>query len=207
VRRLNVVIDPLPTAEDDFVFFKTRSMTRESYLAFVQANPDLRIERKANGEVIVMPPAHSRTGFQNIRIASQVDAWAPLDGTGVAFDSSAGFDLPNGANRAPAAAWVLKSRIAPLTPEERDGYLPLCPDFIIALRSKTDRLSDLHEKMQEYIDNSARLGWLIDPISFQVFIYRPGIAPETLMRPETLFGNPVPSGFTLDLRAIWRPEV
>src|SRR5687768_16040516 len=132
------------------------------------------MERLASGHVIIMPPAHSRSGRRNIRIATQLDVWALRDGTGIAFDSSTGFDLANGATRSPDAAWVLRSRIAALSPEEQEEFLPLSPDFVVELRSRSDRLQDLQEKMREYIDNGTRLGWLIDPKDRRAYIFRPG---------------------------------
>jgi len=138
-----------------------------------------------------------------MRIASQLDNWAIKDGSGLAADSSTGFDLPNGSNRAPDAAWVLKARIDALTEEERAEYFPLCPDFVIELRSKSDRLPSLKDKMQEYIDNGTRLGWLIDPLTRNVYVYRPGSPVETLANPLTLSGDPELPGFQLDLTPVW----
>lgn len=182
-------------------------LSPKEYREFVAANPELRIERTSVGEVIVMPPANSRSGSQNMELGRQLCNWALEDGRGIAFDSSTGFDLPNGANRSPDASWVLKSRLDPLTPEERSEYLPLCPDFVVELRSKSDRLSTLQQKMREYIDNGARLAWLIDPIEKRVEIYRPGAAPETLHEPAAIAGEPELAGFTLNLSRIWNPEV
>jgi Uma2 family endonuclease len=202
--RLQVVLDPLESDEEG-VSLRTRELTREQYRALCHANPDLRIERLATGEVIIIPPAHSRTGHQNLQITSQLNSWAIKDGRGVAFDSSAGFDLPNGANRAPDAAWVLKSRILTLSEEERAEFLPLCPDFVLELRSRSDRLRDLQEKMQEYIENGARLAWLIDPIAGQALINRPGAVVEELKEPAVLIGDPELPGFRLDLTGVWKP--
>jgi Uma2 family endonuclease len=204
--RLEVVLEPPELAEDGLKL-RRRCLTREQYQAFCQANPDLRIERLASGEVVIMAPAHSRTGFQNIRIATQLDNWAIKNGQGFAFDSSTGFDLPNGANRAPDASWVLKSRIDALNPEDRKGYLPLSPDFVVELRSSSDRLADLQDKVQEYIDNGTRLGWLIDPLTRQVLVYRPGAGVQTLADPATVSGDPELPGFQLDLTPVWNPGV
>ena len=183
-----------------------RRMTREEYRSFVDANPELRVEMTAQGEVIVMPPAHTRTGYQNGEIFRQVSNWALADGRGVAFDSSTGYDLPNGANRAPDVSWVLKSRIAELTPEERFDYYPLCPDFVIELRSKSDRLSTLQDKMREYLSIGARLGWLVDPKERTVHIYRADAPPEILTEPATISGDPELPGLIVDLAAVWNPE-
>jgi len=179
--------------------------SRKLFNHLVAANPDLRIERTADGEVIVMAPAHSRTGNQNARLTAGLSIWADANGTGQAFDSSAGYDLPNGANRGPDASWVLNERLQALTPGQRDGFLPLCPDFVIELRSKSDRFSTVKAKMQEYIENGAKLGWLIDLLKRSVFIYRPGVAPEHLTEPESVSADPELPGFTLSLNEIWNP--
>ena len=172
---LGVVLDALPPP----VFLETEErISRERFEALCQANPDLRIEMTAQGKVIVMPPVHSRTGEQNAEINFQLKLWTRSDGSGVAFDSSTGFYLPNGANRSPDASWVLESRITSLPLQEQEGFLPLCPDFVLELRSDSDSLPSVMEKMQEYMDNGARLGWLIDPRNEDVYVYRPGKEPE-----------------------------
>lgn len=201
-----LLLDAFETAAQDWFVHLTprRRMSRAEYVAFVRANPDLRIERTAEGEVIVMPPAHSRTGSRNFEIALQFGIWARQDGRGIGFDSSTGFDLPNGSNVAPDVSWVLTSRIDALTPEEQRDYYPLCPDFVIELRSDSDRLARVEAKMREYIGNGARLGWLIDPIERRAHLYRPGRAVEILERPATLSGDPELPGFTLDLAPIWK---
>lgn len=181
------------------------SMNSEQFFDFCQVNRDLRIERTAKGEIIVMTPAGGETGFRNIRLSSQLDRWAEADGTGVAFDSSTGFTLPSGGDRSPDSAWVLRSRLAALTPEQKEKFLPLCPDFVMELRSPSDRLATVREKMQEFIDNGTRLGFLIDPQLHQVTIYRPGAAPELLNAPATVSGDPELPGFTLDMARIWNP--
>lgn len=132
--------------------------------------------------------------------------WADEDRTGVAFGSSSGFKLPNGATRSPDASWVERSRLASLTPKQRKECFPLCPDFVIELRSSTDRLKRLKEKMEEYIANGARLGWLIDPLERKVYVYRPDAEVEVLDDPATLSGDLVLPGFTPDLTKIWEPD-
>lgn len=183
------------------------SMSRDEYRAFVAAHPGFRIERTAKGEVIVMPPVHARSGYECGDVIRQLGNWAIAGGRGIAFDSSAGFDLPNGANRAPDAAWVLQSRLEALSPEELNEYPPLCPDFVVEVRSKSDRLSAVHDKMAEYIETGAQLGFLIDPIEKRLYIYRPGRAIETLDEPATVRGDPELPGFSLDLARIWNPPV
>ena len=179
-------------------------LTDDQFFEFCQLNRDLRIERTAQGELEIMPPTGWKTGSRNLEIAVQLGLWAKQDGTGIATDSSAGFTLPNSATRAPDAAWVERSRLSEIPDEQKEKFLPLCPDFVIELRSPTDSLAAVQAKLQEYIDNGARLGWLIDPIEGQAYIYRPREPIEILQRPETLSGDPVLLGFVLHLREIWQ---
>ncbi|MEO1147520.1 MAG: Uma2 family endonuclease [Cyanobacteria bacterium J06638_22] len=178
-------------------------MTAEQFYEFCLANRDLRIERSASGEVIVMPPTFSDTGNRNFNLAMQLGIWAESDGTGLGFDSSTGFTLPNGAMRSPDASWIRRDRWEALTPTEQQSFAPLCPDFVIELRSSSDPLRRLQDKMQEYIDNGALLGWLIDRKNRTVHIYRPNQSPEILNAPDAVSGDPELSGFTLSLTKIW----
>ena len=182
-------------------------MDDQQFAKFCALNDDLRIERNAKGDIILMPPAFTYTSKQNIKISSQLDNWAENDGTGIAYESSAGYKLPNGALRSPDASWVLISRLRELTSDEGSGFYSVCPDFVIELRSTSDSLSMLQEKMQEYIDNGARLGWLIDPISSpkSVHIYRPQAEVEILDEPSEVSGEPELPGFTLNIRRVWEP--
>ncbi|HEY9742114.1 MAG TPA: Uma2 family endonuclease [Coleofasciculaceae cyanobacterium] len=180
-----------------------KSMSVEQFYEFCQANRDLRIERSASGEVIIMPPAFSDTGNRNIKIAQQLANWAEQDGTGETFDSSAGFTLPNGATRSPDASWIKLERWNALSEEQKASFAPICPDFVIELRSKSDTLSGLQDKMLEYIDNGASLGLLIDRKNRKVYIYRPNQEPEILDNPETVSGDPVLPGFALRMAKIW----
>ncbi len=166
-------------------------------------NRDLRLELTAEGELVVMPPTGWETGSQNLGLAAQIWIWAKRDGSGAASDSSTGFILPNGAIRAPDAAWVATSRLETLNAEQRKKFLPLCPDFVVELRSTSDRLSVIQDKMREYMENGARLGWLIDPEQKQVYIYRPDEQVRALDNPRTISGDPILSGFVLDLRDVW----
>ena len=179
-----------------------KSMTTEQFYEFCQANHDLRIERTASGEVIIMPPAFSDTGNRNFKIAVQLGNWAEQDGTGEPFDSSAGFTLPNGATRSPDASWIKLERWNALTEEQKASFAPICPEFVIELPSKSDTLSGLQDKMQEYIANGASLGWLIDRKNRKVYIYRPNQEPEILDNPETVSGAVLP-GFVLQMAKIW----
>lgn len=182
-------------------------MTRDQFFEFCQLNRDLRIERTAEGDIVIMPPTGGETGARNARLVAQVIRWADLDGSGVVFGSSTGFDLPNGATRSPDVAWVKRSRLAELTPEEKQRFLPLCPDFVIELRSPSDRLSTLQEKMEEYVANGAQLGWLIDPVQRRVYVYRPGADVECLDNPAAVSGDPVLPGFVLRLEPVWEVDL
>ena len=178
-------------------------LTEEQLALLCQENRDLRFELTAQQELVIMPPAGSETGWRNGRLTYRLVAWAEMDGTGLAFDSSAGFTLPNGAIRSPDASWVRRERWNALTLDQQAKFAPLCPDFVVELRSPADNLSDLHDKMQEYLDNGARLGWLIDPLDKQVYVYRPGQQLETLDDPATLSGDPILPGFVLPVRELW----
>ena len=168
-------------------------------------NPDIRIELNAQGELELMPPTLGFTSYQNSSINIDLGIWARADGRGLTFESSGGFTLPNRALRSPDASWVLKSRLAELTDEQKRGFLQICPDFVIELRSSSDRLSLARRKMDEYIANGARLGWLIDPLELRAHIYRPNTPVKILDRPQSLSGEPELPGFTLDLNSIWEP--
>ena len=180
-------------------------LTEEQFAEFCSLNRELHIERTATGELEIMAPAFSLTANRNIKITAQLEIWTRQNGTGMAFDSSAGFTLPNGAVRSPDASWVPLSRLAALTPEDLNRFIPICPDFVIELRSDTDRLSVLQAKMEEYIANGARLGLLIDPRPRRVHTYRPDHDVEIITNPETISADPILPGFTLDLREVWDP--
>jgi Uma2 family endonuclease len=180
-------------------------LTREQFFRLCTLNRDLRLERSAGGDIIVMPPAGGLTGARNSNLLLQVAAWARADGTGVTFDSSTGFELPNGATRSPDVAWVRRTRLSPLTAEQKERFLPLCPDFVIELLSPSDSLSLTQEKMDEYVATGTELGWLIDPAQRRVHIYRPGVAIEHLDRPSALHGDPILAGLVLDLAPVWEP--
>lgn len=190
-------------------------VTDEQFFQLCRQNRDLRLERTSNGEIVFMAPAGGASSNRNAGLTTQLFGWAEEDGTGVVFDSSGGFKLPNGATRAPDAAWVRRERLARLSAEEKETFPPLCPDFIVELRSPSDRVADLQEKMQEYLGNGLRLGWLIDPQEKRVLVYRPGDrpgdrpdanAPEMLEAPDEVRGDPVLPDFALRLRAIWEPQ-
>lgn len=182
-------------------------LTREQFFQFCQLNSEVRIERTAAGEISVMPPTGGEAGARNMRVGAQVAHWADADGSGVVFDSSTGFELPNGAVRSPDVAWVLRSRLARLSAEEKRRFLPLCPDFVIELCSPSDSPAHVERKMQEYQANGARLGWLIDPDRRRVAVYLADGSVQRLERPASLSGDPVMPGFLLALDAVWEPTL
>ncbi len=180
------------------------TVTPEQFAALAVANRDLRLERTATGQLIVNPPTGSESGKRNLSISGQLSHWYEAnDHLGEAFDSSTGFELPNGAIRSPDASWVREERWEALTPEQKKGFAPLCPDFVVELRSETDTLNDLRAKMQEYMNNGTQLGWLIDPKNKQVEIYQIGQVVEVLEQPSALSGEAILPGFTLSLTRIW----
>lgn len=180
------------------------NLTSEQFYQLCQVNPDLRLERSAKGELIIMSPTGWGTGNRNSKLTTQLEIWSEADNTGLAFDSSTGFKLPNGADRSPDAAWVKQERIDALNPPpDPDKFLPLAPDFVVELMSGSDSLEKAQAKMQEYYDNGVRLGWLIDPKTKRVEIYRQGQSKEVLTSPTTLLGEDVLPGFVLDLSRIW----
>lgn len=178
-------------------------LSDEDFYAFCQINRDVQIERNAQGDVIIMPPAGGDTSERNAEITMQLRLWTKQNGTGASFDSSGGFRLPNGAIRSPDAAWIERTRLNALSPEERQKFIPMCPDFVIELRSESDTLARLQGKMQEYIDNGTRLGWLIDPGQKKVYVYRPLMPMDTLDEPASLSGDLVLKNFELDMGEIW----
>lgn len=178
-------------------------MNDKQFEEFCRLNPDLRIEMTAEGDLVIMPPTFSRTGNRNFRLTTQLGGWTERDGTGVGFDSSALFVLPNNAKRSPDASWVSKTRLASLDENERAKFLPLCPDFVVELRSSSDSLAELQEKMREYIENGAQLGWLLDPTTRSAYVYRADGAIEEIKDAERVEGDPLLAGFVLDLQGIW----
>jgi Uma2 family endonuclease len=178
-------------------------LTDDQFFEFCQINRDLRIERTASGELLIMPPTGSETGGSNFRLAVQLGTWTEQDGTGTGFDSSTGFTLPNGATVSPDISWIKLERWNALSKEQRTKFAPIVPDFVVELRSPSDSLKDLQKKMQQYIDNGVRLAWLIDRKQRRVYIYRPGVPVQQLDNPETVSGDPELPGFVLRLSQIW----
>jgi Uma2 family endonuclease len=182
---------------------KPIELTDEQFFKLCQANHDLRFERSADGELIIMAPVTGMSGYRNGRLTQQLFNWVDTNELGVSFDSSTGFKLPNGADRSPDASWVQLERWNALTEEQKDSFIPLAPDFAVELRSATDSLKSIQSKVQEYIDNGVRLGWLIDPKNRRVEVYRSGRAVEILESPTSLSGEDVLPGFVLSLAPLW----
>ncbi|BAY84347.1 hypothetical protein NIES267_38430 [Calothrix parasitica NIES-267] len=179
-------------------------VTQEQFAILAVANRDLKLERNARGELIVNPPTGWETGQRNLSISGQLYRWyEENENLGKAFDSSTGFILPNGATRSPDASWVSQERWDALNAEQKGTFANICPDFVVELRSSSDKLESLQTKMKEYIDNGTKLGWLLDPLPQRVEIYRPDSAVEVLENPDSLSGDKVLPGFVLNLRRVW----
>jgi Uma2 family endonuclease len=206
-------IATMPSADADILQYwvnhpielPTTPMTQDQFFDFCQQNRKVRIERNAKGEITVMPPAGCESSMQNLSVASQLYSWARRVGKGLVTDSSGGYVLPNGAAYAPDAAWISPEQLASLTPEQMRKFPPVCPHFIVEVMSPSDSLKKLMEKMEEYIANGAKLGWLIHPDKKQVHVYRPNQVAELLDNPQTVSGDPELPGFVLDLEPVWRP--
>jgi Uma2 family endonuclease len=177
-----------------------KPMTDEEFTELCAEHPDLILEMTADGQLIVMAPTQILTGARNQSVGSQLNVWAEKDGRGIALDSSTGFVLPNGARRSPDASWAPANRI-----KDAELFAHFCPDFVIELRSKSNNLKALKEKMQEYMENGAQLGWLIDPIKRTVTVYRPNAHPEKLTDINSISGEGPVATFTLDLTRVWNP--
>ncbi len=177
-------------------------LTNEVFSEICRTNPEMKFERTAKGALVVMPPTGGETGNRNIKLSARLENWAEQDGSGLAFDSSTMFQLPNGAYRSPDAAWMAMERWLALTNVERQGFPPICLDFVVELRSRSDSLKSVQDKMQEYMDNGVRLGWLINPQDQQVEIYRQGQEKDVLLAPTSLSGEQLLPGFVLNLTQI-----
>lgn len=178
-------------------------LTDEQFFQLCQDNELIRFERNADGTVLMMPLVGGITSIRNANLTYQLGLWNRDDNLGIAFDSSAGFTLPNNAVRSPDASWLKRDKWDALSQEQKERFAPVCPDFVVELRSNTDCLKRLQDKMQEYRDNGASLGWLIDLETYQVEIYRFGQEVEVLKSPTTLSGEIILPGFILNLESIW----
>lgn len=177
-------------------------LSDEQFEQLTVANRDVRLELTAQGELVIMPPTGGETGNRNVEIVIDLGIWNRQSRLGKVFDSSTGFRLPNGALRSPDASWIEQERWEALTPQQRKKFLPLCPDFAVELVSESDRLNEIGQKMQEYIDNGLRLGWLIAPQTRTVEIYRP-LKEVEVVNTASLSGEDVLPGFVFDLQALW----
>lgn len=178
-------------------------LTDEAFFELCQQHRDLKFERNAQGDLIIMSPTGGLTSKRNADLVYQLNAWNRQQKLGIIFDSSGGFKLANGANRSPDASFVTIERWNSLTPQQQEQFLPLCPDFVVELRSPSDKLTNIQAKMQEYLENGAKLGWLIDPSRKIVEIYRPNQPVEILESPVKVLGEDVLPDFSLDLTEIW----
>ncbi|MBR8837761.1 MAG: Uma2 family endonuclease [Stigonema ocellatum SAG 48.90 = DSM 106950] len=179
-------------------------MTDEQFFEFCQINRDLRIERNQFGDFSIMSPTGSETGNREGNIFGPLWVWSQEDGTGITFSSSTGFKLSTGAQRSPDVSWMKLERWNALSPEEQQKFAPICPDFVVELRSPSDNLKPLQEKMAEYMaEPGVQLGWLIDRQNRKVYVYRPGLPEECLENPATVSGDPVLPGFVLKMSQIW----
>jgi Uma2 family endonuclease len=175
----------------------------EDFLRFCAANEPMRFEREPNGEILVTTPSGSRTGKANAYILRVLGEWSDADGRGYCFDSSAGFNLPDGSVRSPDAAWIQASRWDALSNEEKDRFSPIAPDFIIELRSPTDKLPSLRAKMDKWIANGVQVAWLVDPIEREISVYHPGLETERHYQPSSVQGRGIIAGFELVCARVW----
>jgi Uma2 family endonuclease len=181
----------------------TQRLTPEQFARLCRKYRDLRLELTSTGELIVMPGTGFQTGRRNSNLTYQLTAWAIKDGSGLCCDSSTIFALPNGARRSPDASWVKLEKLDNLSERQKEGFAPICPDFVVELRSPSDRSATLHDKMLEYIANGAALGWLIDPFARRVYVYRPDEELVILENPDVVHGDPVLPGFKLKMEDLW----
>lgn len=200
----------LQTYQENFILphafslnFNPSRLTEQQFEELCRNHSDAKFELSAEGELIVMPPTSLESGWRNSDLIIEIGNWSRKDKTGIVFDSSTMFTLPNGAKRSPDVSWLSKEKWETVSLSERRKFSRVVPDFIIELMSPTDYLADAQAKMREYIENGVSLGWLIDPQEKRVHIYRAGGAVEILENPETVSGENVLNGFDLKVCAIW----
>lgn len=193
------LIDYIPTVLN----FSPLRLTDEQFESLCRNHPDLNLEMSAEGELIIVPPTSPESGWKNTKLITKTENWSEKDKTGIVFDSSTMFTLPNGAKRSPDVSWMPKEKWNALSEREKRRFARVVPDFVIELRSPSDALEDLHEKMKEYIAVGVRLGWLIDPENKTVHVYRADGAVEVLENPGKISGEDVLKDFELDVREIW----
>ena len=193
----------LPDVDTTWTIHSGRPMSEDEYFEFCVRNDNLRIERTAGGEILIMAPTGFETGYRNSDLTRQLSTWARQDAQGVALDSNTEYILPNGAARSPDASWIRRDRLAGFSKKQLRKFLPVCPDFVVELTSPTDRLATVQAKMREWIENGAALGWLLDPDRGTAYVYRPGLEPERIDAPNELRGEGLMVGFCLELGEIW----
>ncbi len=204
---MSTTLTPIEQSSDALVLHFSpllKKLSEDEFFEFCMLNKDLRIELTGAGDLIIMSPTGGKTGIRNFELIGSFWTWTKQDGTGKGFDSSTVFSLPNGAKRSPDLSWVRNERWNQLSEREQERFPPLCPDFVVELRSKSDSLRVLRNKMQEYIENGAQLGWLIDPFKKKVYVYRPQMAVEVFDNPSNISGEPLLRGFTLDVHSLWK---
>ena len=193
-----------PSAEFEIDFGDLlKPMTDDEFFNFCQRNRELRIEMDQYGEIIIMSPTGSETGGFNFDLIADFAIWSRADGSGKGFDSSTGFTLPNGAKRSPDLSWIKLDRWLAIPPEQRKKFAPICPDFVVEIRSESDSLPALQNKMQEYIENGASLGWLVDVSNRKLHVYQPSVPIQILDKPNEVSGEPLLKGFVLQMKAFW----
>ena len=183
---------------------KARKLSDEDFFLFCLENPDVRIEMDPNGDIDIMPPTGAETGIKNFILIAKFGIWVEKDGTGKGFDSSTGFRLRNGATRSPDLSWMMLKKWNAIPKAKRKKFAPVCPDFVVELCSESDSLTKLRSKMEEYIENGASLGWLIDSAARKVYVYRPNAEVEILDDPKKISGGALLKGFTLNIQDIWK---
>lgn len=194
-----VLIDNFPMP----IHFISDTWTDEEFKQFCSENRDLRIERDCEGNIHIAPPAFSKMGLLNAKLSGRVYIWNEKTNVGLVFGSSTGFTLPNTAIRSPDASWIANARWEALSEAEKEDFAHICPDFCIELRSKTDRVKRIKAKLEEYIENGCRLGWLVDPVEEQVHIYRQDGSIELIQGfDKKLSGEDVLPGFEFDLQIL-----
>jgi Uma2 family endonuclease len=186
------------------VIHPPRRLSDQEFLLFCAANEPLRIEHTAQGDLVVMTPAGGKTGNKEGYLFRELDLWVEREGKGIAFNSNTGFLLPDGSMRLPDAAWLSENKWQALTGKQQEGFVPACPEFVVELRSPSDRVSRVEERMEFWIENGAHLGWLIDPQRKLAMVYQPQQEPETLLSPQYLEGSGPVAGFRLAMERFWR---
>lgn len=201
-RSSQVYINPYESIEVDFGKF-LKPMNDDEFFDFCQRHKDLRIEMEKDGEIIIMSPTGSEPGIKNFKLTTKFGVWVEKDGSGEGFDSSTGFRLPNGAKCSPDLSWINSEKWSAIPKAKRKKFAPVCPDFIVELRSETDNLTKLKDKMSEYIENGASLGWLIDSEKRKVYVYHPNEEVKILNNPAEISGETILKGFVLNVQEIW----